>query len=56
MRQIHRLELLEEKAESGDGGGQAEQYDVEAVDVKGMGTLERDVFAEVGWEDSRVCE
>ena len=56
IRQIQRFELLAEEAELGDGGGHAEQYEVEAVDVKGMGRFERDVFADVGWEDSSVCE
>ena len=56
IKQIQRFELLAEEAEPGVGGGQAEQYEVEAVDVNGMGTLERDVFAEVGWEDISVCE
>lgn len=56
IKQIQRFELLAEEVEPGDGGGQAEQYEVETVDVNGIGTLDREVLADVGWDERRVCE
>ena len=47
MRHIHRLEL------EGESEGQSKQWDDEE-EVKGMGTEEREVFGDVGWDDSRV--
>ena len=50
MRQIQRF------AAEGESGGQSKQREVEGAEVKGMGTVEREVLAEVGCEDMRVWE
>lgn len=48
MRQIQRLDAESESA------GQSKQRDDEGDAVNGMGTVEREVLADVGWEERRV--
>lgn len=50
MRQIQRLEV------DGESGGQSAQREFDGADANGIGTFEREVLAEVGWEVRRVCE
>ncbi len=47
IRQIQRLDV------DGESGGQSAHWE-EDVAVNGMGTVERDVFGEVGCEERRV--
>lgn len=49
IRQIHKLDV------EGESGGQSTHWD-EEVEEKGIGIVEREVLADVGCEESRVCE
>jgi len=49
MRQIQRFEV------DGESEGQSTQWDWE-LEENGIGTVEREVLADVGWDDMRVCE
>jgi hypothetical protein len=40
----------------GESGGQSMHREVDGLEVKGMGTVDREVLAEVGWEDISVWE
>ena len=50
MRQIQRFVL------EGESGGQSAHCEEVGVEVKGMGTVEREVLGEMGCEESRVWE
>lgn len=48
IRQIQRLDV------EGESDEQSKQREDEGLEVNGMGTVDREVFAEVGWDDRRV--
>ena len=50
MRQIQRFDV------DGASSGQSRQREEDGDEVKGIGTLEREVFGDTGCEDMRVCE
>ena len=49
MRQIHKLD------DDGESGGQSTHCE-DDVEEKGIGIVEREVLADVGWEDRSVWE